>query len=126
LVLRLNGSAIVTNRLIRFDTKIELKNKDMTTLTKSLALTAGLGLIGGAILDFGGFAVAPFCTVILPFGAVAFELFLISLMLEKVMAEFDAEEAQKAQKNQEDTGESFDGRDKMSACGTRLVSTSQH
>jgi len=46
----------------------------------------------GSIIDFGGFNLNPAWTVALPFGAAFYGLFLISFMLEKEVAKFDADE----------------------------------
>ena len=55
------------------------------------------GLVAGSIIDFGGFDLNPAWTVALPFGAIAYGLFLISFMLEKEVATFDADEAKEWQ-----------------------------
>ena len=55
------------------------------------------GLVAGSIVDFGGFNLNPAWTVALPFGAVAYGLFLISYMLESEAAKFDEDESKKAQ-----------------------------
>ena len=67
----------------------------MTSLTKNLLLVSVAGLAAGSIIDFGGFDVIPAATVALPLGAVFFGLFLISFTLEKEVASFDLEEAQR-------------------------------
>jgi hypothetical protein len=69
----------------------------MTTLTKTLLAASIAGFIAGSIIDFGGLNLNPAWTVALPLGAVFFGLSLISFMLEKEMAKFDAEEALKTQ-----------------------------
>ena len=69
----------------------------MTTLTKTLLATATIGLITGGIIDFGNFNLVPAWTAVLPAGAIAFGMFLITLILEKEVANFDAEEANKLQ-----------------------------
>jgi hypothetical protein len=69
----------------------------MTTLSKILLSVSAAGFAAGSIIDFGGFNVIPALTAVLPLGAVFFGLFMISLMLEKEMAKFDAEEAMKLQ-----------------------------
>ena len=69
----------------------------MTTLSKTLLTVTVVGVIAGIIIDASGFNVNPSLTVVLPFGAVAFGLFLISFMLEKEVMLFDADEIQKAQ-----------------------------
>ncbi len=71
---------------------------DMTKLTKTLALASVAGFVAGGIIDFGGFNVASSALLLaLPLGAVFLGLALIAFMLEKEMAEFDAEEASKRQ-----------------------------
>jgi len=65
----------------------------MTTLTKSLLAVTVTGFVSGGIIDFGLFKVNPSWMVVLPFGAVSFGLFLISLALEKEAAKFDVDEA---------------------------------
>jgi hypothetical protein len=67
----------------------------MTMLSKTLLAVSATGFTAGSIIDFGGFSLNPSWTVALPLGAVCFGLFLISLMLEKEMAGFDAEQARK-------------------------------
>jgi hypothetical protein len=70
----------------------------MTKLTKTLALASVAGFVAGGIIDFGGFNVASSALLLaLPLGAVFLGLALIAFMLEKEMAEFDAEEASKLQ-----------------------------
>jgi hypothetical protein len=56
---------------------------------------SAVGFVAGGIIDFGGFSVIPQVTVALPLGAVCFGLSIISLMMEREMAKFDAEEAKK-------------------------------
>jgi hypothetical protein len=53
------------------------------------------GFAAGGIIDFGRFSVIPEVTVALPLGAVCFGLSIISLMMEREMAKFDVEEAEK-------------------------------
>ena len=65
----------------------------MTTLSKILLAASVSGLVGGSIVDFGRFNLNPAWTVALPFGAVAYGLFLISFMLENEVAKFDEDEA---------------------------------
>lgn len=68
----------------------------MTTLSKTLLTVALTGLAGGSVIDFHYNASAnPSLTVILPVGAIASGLFLISLMMEKQTAIFDREQAEK-------------------------------
>ena len=55
------------------------------------------GLVAGSIVDFGGFNLNPAWTVALPFGAVAYGLFLISFMLEKEVAKFDEDQSKELQ-----------------------------
>jgi hypothetical protein len=69
----------------------------MTALSKSLWVVAAAGIVAGSILDFGGFAINPSWTVVLPFGVVAFGFFLISFALETEAAKFDLDEARGAQ-----------------------------
>lgn len=69
----------------------------MTTLSKTLLAVSVTGFAAGSIIDFGGFNVIPELTAVLPLGAVFFGLFMIALMMEKEMAEFDEEEAGKMQ-----------------------------
>jgi hypothetical protein len=66
----------------------------MTTLSKSLLAVSVTGLVAGSDINFGGFNLNPAWTVVLPFGAVFYGLFLISFMLEKEVAKFDEEEAE--------------------------------
>jgi hypothetical protein len=65
----------------------------MTTLSKSLLAVCVTGTAAGIIIDSTGFNLNPAWTVALPFGAVFYGLFLISFMLEKEAAKFDAEAA---------------------------------
>ena len=69
----------------------------MIKLTKILVSVSAAGFIAGSIIDFGGLNLNPAWTVALPLGAVFSGLSLISFMLEKEMAKFDAEEALKTQ-----------------------------
>jgi hypothetical protein len=55
------------------------------------------GLVAGSIIDFSGFNLNPAWTVVLPVGAIAYGLFLISFMLEKEVAKFDEDEAKELQ-----------------------------
>ena len=68
----------------------------MTALSKALLASSVTGIISGSILDFGRFNINPAWTVLLPFGAVAYGLFMISFMLESEMAKFNAEESKRA------------------------------
>jgi hypothetical protein len=65
----------------------------MTTLSKNLLAFSVTGLAAGSIVDFGGFNLNPAWAVALPVGAICYGLFLISFMLEKEVAKFDADEA---------------------------------
>ncbi len=67
----------------------------MTTLSKNLLAVSVVGIVTGIIVDFGGLTFSPTWTVALPAGAILSELFIISLLLGKVTAEYDAEEARK-------------------------------
>ncbi|HUB86564.1 MAG TPA: hypothetical protein VMB22_01635 [Verrucomicrobiae bacterium] len=49
----------------------------------------------GSLIWAGCVNVAPALTLVMPVGAIAFGMFMITLMLEKEMAGFDAEEAEK-------------------------------
>jgi hypothetical protein len=69
----------------------------MTTLSKTLLAVTITGLVAGSIIDFGGFNLNPAWTVALPFGAIAYGMFLISFMLEKEVAKFDGDEAKELQ-----------------------------
>ena len=69
----------------------------MTTLSKTLLAVSVTGLATGSIIDFGGFNLNPAWTVALPFGAIAYGLFLISFMLEKEVAAFDEDEERELQ-----------------------------
>jgi hypothetical protein len=69
----------------------------MTKLSKTLLAISVTGLVAGSIVDFGGFNLNPAWTVALPFGAIAYGLFLISFMLEKEVAKFDEDEAKELQ-----------------------------
>ncbi len=77
----------------------------MTKLPKFFLTVSLAGFAAGSIVDFGGFSVHPAWTIVLPLGAVFFSLFLISLMMEKEMAKFDAEQAERfesARRNEAD------------------------
>jgi hypothetical protein len=67
----------------------------MTSITKTLLTVSMTGFVAGSLIDFGGFNLNPAWTMVLPLGAVFFGLFLISFMLQKEMAEFDARAAEK-------------------------------
>jgi hypothetical protein len=69
----------------------------MTTLSKTLLAVAVTGLVAGSFTDFGGFNFNPLWMVGLPLGAVFCGMFMISFMLEKEAALFDAEAAEKLQ-----------------------------
>jgi hypothetical protein len=58
-------------------------------------MIAVTGLITGGMVDFSGLNLNPLFTVLLPAGAVFLALFIISLVLETAMAQFDKEEAEK-------------------------------
>lgn len=77
-----------------------MKNLPKTFLALSVA-----GFLAGSIIDFGGFNLSPSWAVALPLGAVFFGLWLISLMLEKEMTQFDEEEMKKLQLIRQDTAE---------------------
>ncbi len=67
----------------------------MTKLTKCLLTIAVIGFATGGIVDFSGLDLDPHFTVLLPAGAVFLALSIISLLLEKVMTEFDKEETER-------------------------------
>lgn len=67
----------------------------MTGLNKTLLVISVIGFAAGSAVDFGQVTANPSWTMVLPVGASAFGLFLISLMMEKEMAQFDREEAEK-------------------------------
>ena len=69
----------------------------MTTLSKILLTVAVTGLAGGSIIDSYGNLSNPAWTAVLPLGAIAFGLFLIVFMLEKEVAAYDKEQAEKEQ-----------------------------
>jgi hypothetical protein len=69
----------------------------MTTTSKTLLAFSLTGLVLGSTTDFGGFNLNPSWGVVLPFGAVFYGLFLISFMLEKEAANFDADEEKELQ-----------------------------
>jgi hypothetical protein len=69
----------------------------MTTLSKTLLMVSVTGLVAGSIIDFGGFNLDPAWTVALPFGAIAYGLFLISFMMENKVAKFDEDEVKELQ-----------------------------
>ena len=68
----------------------------MTKPTKIFLGLALVGFVAGVWIDASGEPVDPKLTVVLPLGAVFFGLFLIFLVLQKEMAAFDREEAEKA------------------------------
>jgi hypothetical protein len=68
---------------------------NMTNTTKTFLVISAIGFVAGGIVDFCGVAVNPVWTVALPTGAIFLGLFMISLVLEKEVAAFDAEEARK-------------------------------
>ena len=65
----------------------------MTTLSKTLLGVTVTGLVAGSIIDLGGINLNPAWALALPFGAIAYGLFLISFMLEKEVAKFDEDAA---------------------------------
>jgi len=69
----------------------------MTALSKTFLAASVTGFVAGSIIDFGGFNLNPVWTVALPFGAIAYGLFLISFMLEKEVAKFDEDESKRLQ-----------------------------
>ena len=69
----------------------------MTTISKTLLVFSVTGLAAGSVIDFSGINLNPAWTVALPVGAIAYGLFLISFMLEKEVAKFDADEAKELQ-----------------------------
>ena len=69
----------------------------MTALSKTLVSLSAAGFAVGGIINLGGFSINPSWAVALPLGAVFFGLALVSFMMEKEMAKFDAEEASKRQ-----------------------------
>jgi hypothetical protein len=75
----------------------DLNELNMTTSSKTLLAVSVIGLAAGSVVDFGGFNLNPVWTVALPVGAICYGLFLISFMLEKEVAKFDADEAKELQ-----------------------------
>jgi hypothetical protein len=69
----------------------------MTTLSKIFLAASVTSLAAGGILDFGGFNVIPAAATVLPLGAIFFGMFMIALLTEKMMAEFDQETAERMQ-----------------------------
>jgi len=67
----------------------------MTTATKTFLAVSLTGFALGAVIDFGGFPVNPMLTVALPVGAIFLGVFLVSLIVEKEVALYDAEQAKK-------------------------------
>ena len=69
----------------------------MTKLSKTLLAVTVTGVVSGIILDLGRFKLNSAWTMVLPLGAIAYGLFLISFMLEKEMAKFDADAVKELQ-----------------------------
>lgn len=69
----------------------------MTILPKTLLIVAIIGLTAGSIVAVYGDPATPAVAALLPLGAIAFGMFLIVLILEKEMAAYDREEANKPQ-----------------------------
>lgn len=69
----------------------------MTTLSKLLLTVAIFGLAAGSIVASRGVGGHPTLAVLMPMGAIAFGLFLIVFILEKEVAMYDQEQAQKMQ-----------------------------
>ncbi|HXF10706.1 MAG TPA: hypothetical protein VN625_07980 [Desulfuromonadaceae bacterium] len=67
----------------------------MTTATKIFLAVSVAGFAVGSVVDFCLAGVNPMFTATLPVGAIFLGLFLISLILEKEVALYDAEHAQK-------------------------------
>ncbi|HWY30705.1 MAG TPA: hypothetical protein VNX46_08135 [Candidatus Acidoferrum sp.] len=68
----------------------------MTKITKTYLVLSLAGFAAGIWIDSSGQAMDPKWTAVLPMGAVFLGLFLIFLMLQKEMAAFDREEAEKS------------------------------
>jgi hypothetical protein len=69
----------------------------MTKLSKTLLVASVLGIVTGLIVDLNESIFNPVWTVLLPLGAISFQLFIITLLLAKETAKYDAEEARKMQ-----------------------------
>src|SRR6516164_8927656 len=67
----------------------------MTKLTRTLMIISATGFAVGTVIDCSHAEMHPSWSLVLPLGAVAFGAFLTSLMLEKEMAKFGEEEANK-------------------------------
>lgn len=65
----------------------------MTTATKTFLGISIIGFAVGSVVDFVLPKVNPMWTATLPVGAIFLGLFLISLILEKEVALYDAEQA---------------------------------
>jgi hypothetical protein len=90
----------VGNTLRCVQTSFVITKHYMTKLSKTLLAVAVMGFVAGGIFDFCGFNVNPACYVALPLGAVAFGMFIISLMMEKEMSKFDEEKTNKGYRHQ--------------------------
>ena len=69
----------------------------MTTASKILSAVAATGLIGGTVIDTQNIDSHPGLAAVLPLGAIAFGVSLVMYMLEREMAQYDAEQAAKKQ-----------------------------
>ena len=67
----------------------------MTRLPKICLAVSGVTFATGCLMWAGWLHVAPALTLVMPVSAMAFGMFMVLLVLEKMMAEFDAEEAEK-------------------------------
>lgn len=85
----------------------------MTTLTKVCLGISAAGFAAGSLIDFAGFSDNSASFIVLPLGAIFFGAFMISLVLEKEMAKFDAEQAE----NFELTRRNEPGDSKPNNCG---------
>ncbi len=70
----------------------------MTTAFKILSAVAATGLIGGTVIDTQNIDSHPGLAAVLPLGAIAFGVSLVMYMLEKEMAQYDAEQAAKSKR----------------------------
>lgn len=71
----------------------------MTTLSKTLLIISAIGFAVGSVVAFGNIATNNVGLLMaMPLGAIAFGVFLISLMMEKEMKQFDHEVAERIQR----------------------------
>ena len=70
----------------------------MTRFPKICLAVSAVTLAVGCLMWAGWLHVAPALTLAMPVGAMAFGMFMVTLVMEKMTAEFDAEAVEKKMK----------------------------